>query len=59
MSGQARVPSLEADPSAAVIALSQIVRCAYRWGDAPVRFAGLSVHLPANKIKRVAGCHHP
>ncbi|CBN77597.1 Glycolipid 2-alpha-mannosyltransferase, C-terminal fragment, family GT15 [Ectocarpus siliculosus] len=29
-----------------------------RWGDAPIRFLGLAMHLPADKILEVQGCRH-
>lgn len=29
-----------------------------RWGDAPIRFIGLSLHLSAEKILQVNGCRH-
>ncbi|CAM9689269.1 unnamed protein product [Discosporangium mesarthrocarpum] len=30
----------------------------HRWGDAPLRFLGLSLHTPHEKIGRVQGCQH-
>ncbi|CAM9455022.1 unnamed protein product, partial [Laminaria digitata] len=29
-----------------------------RWGDAPLRFLGLAMHLPSEKILQVQGCRH-